>query len=132
MNNLELEVASYLDEQEHLFFWYRNPVRKGYHVQGWKRSKIFADFILTLARENGDASRPRTTTCSWWRQRGCTSSATPILTTSDPSSKSAPSTPKGRGGMQMVPAMRDKRMRFEVVDQEEWQARLNELLADCG
>jgi hypothetical protein len=30
---------------------------------------------------------------------------------------------------EFVPAMQNKTMRFEVVDEEEWQARLNELLS---
>lgn len=45
MNELEHKVAIYLDEQEKLLFWYRNLSRKDYHIQGWKRNKIFPDFI---------------------------------------------------------------------------------------
>ena len=48
MNRLEASVATYLDRQEHLFFWYRNRPRKDYFVQGWKRGRIYADFIFTL------------------------------------------------------------------------------------
>lgn len=47
MNELEQKVAVYLDEQEKLLFWYRNLSRKDYHIQGWKRNKIFPDFIAT-------------------------------------------------------------------------------------
>ena len=52
MNSLEHQVASYLDEQEDLFFWYRNASRRDYTVQGWKRGRIFADFIFTASREH--------------------------------------------------------------------------------
>lgn len=45
MNELEQKVAIYLDEQEKLLWWYRNLSRKDYHIQGWKRNKIFPDFI---------------------------------------------------------------------------------------
>ena len=48
LNGLEHKVATYLDQQERLFFWYRNRARKDYFVQGWKRGRIFADFIATL------------------------------------------------------------------------------------
>ena len=48
LNELEQKVATYLDQQERLFFWYRNRPRKSYFVQGWKRGRIYADFIATL------------------------------------------------------------------------------------
>ena len=48
LNELENRVATYLDQQERLFFWYRNRARKDYYVQGWKPGRIYADFIVTL------------------------------------------------------------------------------------
>src|SRR6185369_1534787 len=47
LNSLEREVASFLDEQSQLYFWYRNIPRRGYYVQGWQKSRIYADFIFT-------------------------------------------------------------------------------------
>ena len=44
LNELENKVATYLDKQERLFFWYRNRTRRDYYVQRWKRHPIFADF----------------------------------------------------------------------------------------
>jgi len=35
-----------------------------------------------------------------------------------------------REGSQLVPAMRDKEIRYEVVFEDEWKKRLNELLAE--
>jgi type III restriction enzyme len=49
-NELEKSVAIYLDEQEKLLWWYRNMSRQDYHIQGWKRNKIYPDFIA-VARE---------------------------------------------------------------------------------
>ena len=48
LNGLEFRVAEFLDEQERLYFWYRNMARKDYAIQGWRRERIFADFIFTL------------------------------------------------------------------------------------
>lgn len=45
INDLEKSVAIYLDEQENLLWWYRNMSKQDYHIQGWKRSKIYPDFI---------------------------------------------------------------------------------------
>jgi type III restriction enzyme len=54
-NELESSVAIYLDDQEKLLWWYRNMSRRDYHIQGWKRSKIYPDFIATdKEAEKGD------------------------------------------------------------------------------
>jgi len=37
-NGLEQAVATFLDAQEQLFFWYRNRSRHDYFVQGWQRT----------------------------------------------------------------------------------------------
>lgn len=47
INDLEKSVAIYLDEQERLLWWYRNMSRQDYHIQGWKRNKIYPDFVAT-------------------------------------------------------------------------------------
>lgn len=52
INDLEKSVAIYLDEQEKLLWWYRNMSRQDYHIQGWKRNKIYPDFV---AAENQEA-----------------------------------------------------------------------------
>ncbi len=46
-NEMEKSVALYLDEQEKLLWWYRNLSRQDYYVQGWKKNKIYPDFIFT-------------------------------------------------------------------------------------
>lgn len=52
-NKPEREFACYLDESDALHWWYRN-VAKGsnYSVQGWKKGKVYPDFIF--AHERGD------------------------------------------------------------------------------
>jgi type III restriction enzyme len=46
-NELEKHVAWYLEDQDRLLFWYRNAAKKDYSVQGWRKNKIYADFIFT-------------------------------------------------------------------------------------
>ena len=46
-NEMEKSVAIYLDEQEKLLWWYRNLSRQDYYIQGWKKHKIYPDFIFT-------------------------------------------------------------------------------------
>lgn len=46
-NDLEQEVAWFLEDQNQLFFWWRNIPRHGYHLQGWKKNRIFPDFVFS-------------------------------------------------------------------------------------
>jgi len=52
INDLEKSVAICLDEHEKLLWWYRNMSRQDYHIQGWKRNKIYPDFIAADFMEN--------------------------------------------------------------------------------
>jgi type III restriction enzyme len=45
INELEKSVALYLEEQERLLWWYRNMSKQDYHIQGWKKNKIYPDFV---------------------------------------------------------------------------------------
>lgn len=53
LNEMETQVAWYLDDQDKLFFWYRNIPKQDYGVQGWRKSRVFADFIFT-DKSNGN------------------------------------------------------------------------------
>jgi len=46
-NSVEQSVAWYLEEQEKLLWWYRNISRQDYYIQGWRKNKIYPDFIFT-------------------------------------------------------------------------------------
>jgi len=46
MNDLEARVAGYLDSQQALHWWHRNVARKQYGLQGWKRNKVYPDFVF--------------------------------------------------------------------------------------
>jgi type III restriction enzyme len=48
LNTLEKSVALCLDSQAKLLWWYRNMSRQNhYFVQGWRKGRIFPDFIFT-------------------------------------------------------------------------------------
>lgn len=51
-SDLEKSIAIYLDEHEKLLTWHRNMPRQGYYVQGWKRGKIYSDFIAMRSEDN--------------------------------------------------------------------------------
>lgn len=44
----ERDVAVYLDAEEALSWWHRNVARRQYGIQGWKKAKIYPDFIFAV------------------------------------------------------------------------------------
>lgn len=47
-NNDERDIAVYLDGEQALHWWHRNVARSHYSVQGWRREKIYPDFIFAV------------------------------------------------------------------------------------
>jgi type III restriction enzyme len=125
MNSLEREVASFLDEQSKLYFWYRNVPHHGYYVQGWQKSRIYADFIFTM--QDGKEKDYRKVFVLETKGRHLKNENTGYkqsvfaLCNEHANRKT---------WNEVVPAMLEKEITYEVVFQDEWQRRLNELLAD--
>ena len=127
LNQFENKVATYLDQQARIFFWYRNRPRKDYYVQGWKPRRIYADFIVTLRDEHTAADDGFNEVF--------------VVETKGVHLKAAEDTEYKRSVFdicseharkadwaEFVPAMQNSVVRFEVVDEDEWQARLNQML----
>ncbi len=55
-NRAEREVAVYLDGEETLTWWHRNVARTQYGIQGWRKGKIYPDFLFAV-RPDGAAGR---------------------------------------------------------------------------
>jgi type III restriction enzyme len=53
-NSAEAECACYLDERGALEWWHRNVAKAGhYHLQGWKKNRVYPDFIFALTHDGG-------------------------------------------------------------------------------
>lgn len=122
-NDMEKSIAIYLDEQERLLWWYRNLSRQNYYVQGWKRHKIYPDFIfadrdvkrrddynkvyvvetkgLHLKNEDTDYKRNVFDFCN---RLG-----------------------KQKDWRELNLEFSEKRIEFQVIFGDEWQARINEI-----
>jgi type III restriction enzyme len=55
LNSEEREVAVYLDGEKTVAWWHRNVARRQYGIQGWRKAKIYPDFIFAVQR-NGKVS----------------------------------------------------------------------------
>ena len=51
LNGDERDVAVYLDGEKALAWWHRNVARTQYGIQGWKKAKIYPDFIFAVQKE---------------------------------------------------------------------------------
>lgn len=50
----EASFACYLDDKAALDWWHRNVAKPGqYHVQGWRKNKVYPDFVFALTRADG-------------------------------------------------------------------------------
>lgn len=56
LNSDERDVAVYLDGEKALAWWHRNVARTQYGIQGWKKAKIYPDFIFAV-QTRGKSSR---------------------------------------------------------------------------
>ncbi|MCY4000888.1 MAG: DEAD/DEAH box helicase family protein [Bacteroidetes bacterium] len=127
LNQLETKVATYLDQQARLFFLYRNRARKDYYVQGWKPHKIYADFVVTLSENTLDdietfqevfvvetkglhLSKSEDTDYKRSIFDVCNQHAQKV------------------GWAKLAPKMQDIVLRYSVLDEKDWEARLNSML----
>ena len=57
LNELEKNVAWYLDENEAIKWWHRILEKQDWHLQGWQKRKVYPDFLVCLKSDgNGHAS----------------------------------------------------------------------------
>ena len=48
-NDLEKQVAWYLDEQTAVKWWHRMVAKQDYHLQGWQKRKIYPNFLAFIS-----------------------------------------------------------------------------------
>ena len=126
LNSLETKVATCLDKQARLFFWYRNRSRQDYFVQAWKPRRIYADFVLALKPDDADDEFHQVfvmeTKGIHLQQSEDTKYKRSVF---DICTERAKKTDWAK----FVPAMQRKALHFEIVDEDEWERKLNEMLA---
>ena len=136
-NDLERAVATFLDAQEQLFFWYRNRSRHDYFVQGWQSHRIYADFIFTTARDEDDApeiDRVFVVETKGKHLAGVKDTEGKLTDTGYKRDvfTLCTSLAEQKKWSELVPFMTSRTMRFEVVDEDGWKARLTALVGNDG
>ena len=123
LNETEKAVAWYFEDQDKLFFWYRNVARQDYAIQGWRKQKIYPDFIFT-ATENKKDNIGKVFVVETKGIHLKNEDTDYKQSVFDLCNKFA-----ARKNLdQLALAMKDKRIRFEVIFEDQWKNRINELL----
>jgi len=124
-NEVERDVAWYLEDQEKMFFWYRNRVRDDYSVQGWRKQKIYPDFLFTT-NKNGDMSFDKIflveTKGIHLKDNEDTLYKKSVFDLCNDLAKK-----KNFGELGFK--FKDLPIRYEVVYEDEWKRKLNELIS---
>ncbi len=123
VDELEKEVVWYLEEKDRLFFWYRNAARNDYGIQGWRKHKIYPDFIFTT-----DGAKAKD-----FEKVFIVETKGLHLKNEDTAYKQSVfdlcnEQAKEKGWGELALAMKGKPVRFEVVFGDEWEKKLNMLL----
>jgi type III restriction enzyme len=126
-NDTEKTVAWYLENQHRLFFWYRNRSRLDYSIQGWHEHRIYPDFIFTATDKDTKTDYERVyiveTKGLHLKDNAKTNYVRKVF---DICSRQA----KSRNWTELGLEMKDKVLRFEVLPEDEWEAKLNEILTE--
>jgi type III restriction enzyme len=123
LNEMERAVAWYLDDQDRLLFWFRNIPKQDYYVQGWRRGKVYADFIFTDVDETGsDFNRVFVVETKGVHLKGFEDTEYKRALF-DTCNKLAKETTLGQLGLKL----HAKEVSFAVIDGNEWERRFNEL-----
>jgi type III restriction enzyme len=126
-NETEKAVAWYLESQERLFFWYRNRSRRDYAIQGWREHRIYPDFIFTSTGPETEKDYERVyvveTKGLHLKDNEKTNYVRKVF---DICTQQAQSRNWTELGLQM----KDKILQYEVIADDEWQAKLNEVMQE--
>ena len=125
-NDSEMEVAWCLEDQERLFFWFRNlPQKDHYSIQGWRKDRVYPDFIFTARDKKSKAAYERLYVVETKGEHLLGNEKTAYL---KDLFKLCTEKAKKSTVTELGLKMQGKEIQYEVVSEKEWEAHLNELL----
>ena len=125
INQLERSVAICLDEQQKLLWWYRNLSRQDYFVQGWKKHKIYPDFIFTDSPP-GNLDNYKTIYVVETKGLHLKNEDTAYKTSIFEFCNQLGTQKDWR---QLNLEFKNKRIEFKVIYEDEWRNRINQILS---
>lgn len=123
-DGLEKSVAWFLDGQEKLFFWLRNIDRQGYGLQGWRKHKVYPDFLFTIDDDNDnkiDKVYVAETKGEQLAGADDTKYKEQLLELCN-------NLAEQKEFNKLALKLKDKQIRFEMLHQNEWRQKLSEIV----
>jgi type III restriction enzyme len=126
LNGTEQTVAWYCEAQGKLLWWYRNLSRQDYRIQGWRKHFVYPDFILSQmdARDKTDYDKVLVV-----ETKGLHLKDNDKTTYLKQLFKLCNKLAEEKSWTELGLDFPEKKFVFEVVYDDEWQRRLNKLLA---
>lgn len=121
-NETEKTVAWYLEDQGRLLWWYRNISRQDYFIQGWRKNRIYPDFIVSDNNGQDDYDRVFVVETKGLHLKN--EDTTYKQAVFDLCNTVAEERSIGDLGL----SLDEKQVRFEVVFEDEWQKKLNAMI----
>ncbi|MCD6568289.1 MAG: DEAD/DEAH box helicase family protein [Dehalococcoidia bacterium] len=124
-NSMEQSVAWYLEEQGKLLWWYRNISRQDYSIQGWRKHRIYPDFIFTEIDEVDELNCDKVfvvETKGLHLKNEDTGYKEKVFALCNQLAEE-------KSWDELKLEFPDRRVVFKVIFEDEWQKRINELFA---
>lgn len=126
-NNLETDFALYLDKQNAIQWWHRIAVKQGYFLQGWRRDRVFPDFIACLQRSETGPQRLCLFETKGQHLEGNsdTTYKQQLIETLETAYRNAT-----QHGTMRITTPNNKTMSFRMLFEDSWYETVNETIAD--
>ena len=127
-NNLEEDFAIYIDKKGSFQWWHRVAARQGYYLQGWRRDRVYPDFIACLERDKTEPKRLVVFETKGLHLAGNTDTCykEKLFKTLEEAYQRA--TDHGEFTAQLP---NDKTMSFRLLFENNWQASVDNLIAEA-
>ncbi len=126
-NNLEKDFVIYLDEKKAIQWWYRVAAKQGYFLQGWRRERVYPDFVACVQQGKNGPQRILILETKGIQLKGNpdTEYKRELLKTLETAYRNA----SVHGTMDAVHPS-NKTMSFQMLLEQSWKTELNEAMAD--
>ena len=128
-NKLETDFALYIDKQRAIQWWHRIAARQGYFLQGWRRDRVYPDFIACVQRSE---TRPQRlcifeTKGQHLEGNSDTTYKQRLIKTLEKSYRNAT-----QHGTMDITAPNNQIMSFRMLFEDSWRETVNETIADIS
>ena len=126
-NKLETDFALYIDKQSAIQWWHRIAARQGYFLQGWRRDRIYPDFIACLQRSQTGPQRLCIFETKGQHLEGNTDTTykQKLIKTLEKSYRNAT-----QHGTMDITSTNNKTMSFRMLFEDSWRETVNETITD--